>query len=103
MKQALVDAFDARNRMTKDDIPQMLAMLQKNEAAADMDLVAAESMFKAMEAYYKVRWMTTSYDVLTHLEVSMKLFVDIRCILGVSSCSERLLLGGNLDPMRVYA
>ncbi len=39
--------------MTDDDIPSLVAILREKREA-DMDLVAAESTYYAMEAFYKV-------------------------------------------------
>ncbi|KAH6676259.1 dynamin family protein [Halenospora varia] len=58
--QVLEEAFERRGELTEKDIPRLLEMLHQN-AEADMDLVAAESTFNAMEAFYKV---------------AMKLFID---------------------------
>jgi hypothetical protein len=53
--KALVDAFDTKDRITKDDIPRLLAVLHIEETTANMHLVATESTFNAIEAFYKVR------------------------------------------------
>jgi hypothetical protein len=55
--------------ITKGDIPQLLEMLHKN-AEADMDLIAAESTFNAMEAFYRVRRPTCAIKpLLNHSEI----------------------------------
>ena len=46
-------AFAKRNDMTKDDIPFLVSILRENPEA-DMDLIAAESTYNAMDAFYKV-------------------------------------------------
>lgn len=52
--QILERAFARRPSMTEADIPRLVALLRQS-TEADMDLVAAESTFNAMEAFYKVR------------------------------------------------
>ncbi len=49
----LQKAFENRSHMTDDDIPSLVAILREKREA-DMDLVAAESTYYAMEAFYKV-------------------------------------------------
>lgn len=49
----LKKAFTNQSSMTIDDIPSLVAMLRE-KPEADMDLVAAESTFNAIEAFYKV-------------------------------------------------
>jgi hypothetical protein len=56
----LAAAFDGRDAMDKADIPYLLAMLDEKRIDADMELVAAESTFNAMEAFYKGRHSDTS-------------------------------------------
>ena len=46
-------AFTNQSSMTIDDIPSLVAMLRE-KPEADMDLVAAEFTFNAMEAFYKI-------------------------------------------------
>ncbi|KAH9216661.1 hypothetical protein DL95DRAFT_460003 [Leptodontidium sp. 2 PMI_412] len=46
--------------MTAGDIPRLVALLRQS-TEVDMDLIAAESTFNAMEAFYKV---------------AMKLYID---------------------------
>ncbi len=46
--------------MTDDDIPSLVAILREKREA-DMDLVAAESTYNAMEAFYKVYRQNSSY------------------------------------------
>lgn len=50
----LEQAFARDGDMSARDIPRLLLMLHRN-AETDVDLVAAESTFNAMEAFYKVR------------------------------------------------
>jgi hypothetical protein len=52
--EVLEKMLERREEITKGDIPRLLEMLHK-KVEADMDLVAAESTFNAMEAFYKVR------------------------------------------------
>jgi len=49
----LQEAFVRRPSMTAGDIPRLVAMLRQ-DTEADMDLIAAESTFNAMEAFYEV-------------------------------------------------
>ena len=49
----LKKAFAHRSEITEDDIPSLVATLQQ-KPEANMDLVAAESTYNAMEAFYKV-------------------------------------------------
>jgi hypothetical protein len=51
--QALEDAFEKRGEMTEEDIPHLMAMLREKKEV-NMDSIAAESTFNAMEAFYKV-------------------------------------------------
>jgi len=55
--EVLEKVLERRDEITKEDIPRLLRLLHVN-AEADMDLVAAESTFNAMEAFYKVRQPT---------------------------------------------
>ncbi|CZR52903.1 related to vacuolar sorting protein VPS1, dynamin, and related proteins [Phialocephala subalpina] len=64
--------------ITKKDIPRLLELLHE-KAKADMDLVAAESTFNAMEAFYKV---------------AMKLFID-----NVPNLVVRAIVASRLPPM----
>ena len=50
----LAAAFEKRGVIEEDDIPDLVTMLDAKNTEADMDLVAAESTFNAMEAFYKV-------------------------------------------------
>jgi len=56
----LQKAFKDRIRMTDDDIPSIVTTLREKREA-DMDLVAAESTYNAMEAFYKVYRQNASY------------------------------------------
>jgi hypothetical protein len=56
--QVLEELFQRRANVTEDDIPRLLILLRQN-SEPDMDLVAAESTFNAMEAFYKVRQLLT--------------------------------------------
>ncbi len=56
----LQKAFENRSHMTDDDIPSLVAILREKREA-DMDLVAAESTYNAMEAFYKVYRQNSSY------------------------------------------
>lgn len=49
----LKKAFASRNEMTEDDIPFLMATL-RGKLEDDMDFVAAEATYNAMEAFYKV-------------------------------------------------
>jgi hypothetical protein len=51
--EVLQQAFEDGNKMTEEDTPSTVAMLRER-TEADMDLVAATSIFNAMEAFYKV-------------------------------------------------
>lgn len=46
-------AFAKRSDMTEDDIPFLVSILRENPEA-DMDLIAAESTYNAMDAFYMV-------------------------------------------------
>lgn len=50
----LEEAFERDGDLSADDIPHLLALLRRN-AEADADVLAAESTFNAMQAFYKVR------------------------------------------------
>ena len=50
----LEKAFKKCGEMTEEDIPRLLSMLRVS-SEADMDLVAADATYNAMEAFYKVR------------------------------------------------
>ncbi|KAH8678563.1 P-loop containing nucleoside triphosphate hydrolase protein [Tricladium varicosporioides] len=63
----LQDAFERHGTMTGDDVPHLLASLREN-TEVDMDLIAAESTFNAMEAFYKVA-MTLFIDNVPNLVV----------------------------------
>jgi hypothetical protein len=53
--RVLEEAFKKRGgEMSDHDIPHLLAKLREDNQA-DMDMVAAESTFNAMEAFYRVR------------------------------------------------
>jgi len=56
----LQKAFENRSHMTDDDVSSIIATLRE-EREADMDLVAAESTYNAMEAFYKVYRQNLSY------------------------------------------
>jgi len=56
----LQKAFENRSHMTDDDVSSIIATLRE-EREADMDLVAAESTYNAMEAFYKVYRQNSSY------------------------------------------
>jgi len=74
----LQEAFVRRPSMTAGDIPRLVAMLRQ-DTEADMDLIAAESTFNAMEAFY---------------EVAMKLFVD-----NVPNLVVRAIIASRLPSM----
>ncbi|TKA50187.1 hypothetical protein B0A49_11187 [Cryomyces minteri] len=60
VKERLEEALADGSSISKDDIPWLMSLLREN-AQPDMDLVAAESTYNAMDAFYKV---------------AMKLFID---------------------------
>jgi len=60
----LEKAFERDGDMSARDIPRLLLMLHRN-TETDVDLVAAESTFNAMEAFYKVRQASTCDTLLT--------------------------------------
>ncbi|TKA53129.1 hypothetical protein B0A49_11929 [Cryomyces minteri] len=60
VKERLEEALADGSSISKDDIPWLISLLREN-AQPDMDLVAAESTYNAMDALYKV---------------AMKLFID---------------------------
>lgn len=49
----LEEALEKRSKITEEDIPRLMALLRE-KTEVDMGLVAAESTFNAMEAFYKV-------------------------------------------------
>jgi hypothetical protein len=51
--RVIEEAFEKRSTMTEEDIPHLLAVLRE-KTEVDMDFIAAESTFNAMEAFYKV-------------------------------------------------
>ena len=76
--KALEDAFGKRGEMTEEDIPRLLMILREKKEV-NMDLIAAESTFNAMEAFYKVCVLNYAVvHVLTNpfVKVAMKLFID---------------------------
>lgn len=58
--KVLKDAFRKHGEMTEADIPHLLALL-RHDTEDDMDWIAAQSTFNAMEAFYKVRFHTLSH------------------------------------------
>lgn len=56
----LKKAFEKREEMTEADIPFLASMLQE-KPEADMDLIAAESTYNAMEAFYRVHFPSSRY------------------------------------------
>lgn len=56
----LQKAFENRSHMTDDDISSLVTILREKREAG-MDLVAAESTYYAMKAFYKVYRQNSSY------------------------------------------
>ncbi|KAF2795549.1 hypothetical protein K505DRAFT_273051, partial [Melanomma pulvis-pyrius CBS 109.77] len=76
--KALEEAFKRNGEMSAEDIPHLLMLLRRN-TEADLDLVAAESTFNAMEAFYKV---------------AIKLFID-----NVPNLVVRAIIASRLPTM----
>ena len=66
--QVLQEAFRKRCDMNENDIPQLLALLN-DEDEIDMDLIAAESTFNAMQAFYKASPPSIYYCLYTNCVV----------------------------------
>ncbi|TKA65559.1 hypothetical protein B0A49_06862 [Cryomyces minteri] len=86
VKERLEEGIAGRKFISKEDIPWLMSLLREN-AQPDMDLVAAESTYNAMDAFYKV---------------AMKLFVD-----NVPNLVVRAIIASQLPsmfcPKSVYA
>lgn len=75
--RVLEEEVERRGGINVDDVPDLVKIMrQKTEA--DMDLVAVESTFNAVEAFYKVYQRTRFYSLLAYyLQVAMKLLRSI--------------------------